>query len=149
MATTGEDERAVSASGTADDAEAPETTAQDRVLLAWTGPALVAVPNGVLDTECIDELDSVLEGWPRVPVVIDLDECTLVERSALDGLDPARWDRIPEQICVTSSRVTALVLLARARVSGRLAVFQRPADAVQALILAEYGYGTGWRMDRA
>lgn len=127
-----------------DDASAPVVLGE-RLRVVRTGPALVVMTTGVLDARCIDELDALLGRCADVPVVIDLDGCTLVGRSAIDGIDPARWDRTPADTCVTSSRSTARELLARARVGDRIAVFDRVVDAVQVLVLAEAGYGTGWR----
>lgn len=136
----------LSASG---DADASPVVIDGRIEISRTRTALIIAPHGVFDAHSVDELDAVLERWPGVPVVIDLDNCTLVERAALDGLDPARWDRSPEQTCIASSRGTARELLARARVVERFAVFNRVADAVQARILADSGYGAGWRLHRA
>ena len=105
---------------------------------------VVATPLGVLDEATVLELDQVLAERPGIPVVIDLDHCAVTSQAALLALDPARWGRPADLACLVCGRLTARRLVARAGVAARLAVFQRTADAVQALILSRAGYGRGW-----
>lgn len=104
---------------------------------------LVLAPRGVLDRSSLRQLDQVIAGEDG-PVAIDLTECTLAERSALERLDPRRWDRTSAQVCVICNRLTGRQLMARSGVIHRFCLFQRIEDALQSLVLADSGYGMGW-----
>lgn len=123
-------------------AEIPESAAGVR--RRTVRDVLVLAPRGVLDRACLRALDRALTEEPEAPVAIDLTECTLVERSVLERLDPRRWSRTSAQICVVCNRLTGRQLMARTGVIQRFSLFQRIEDALQSRVLAESGYGTGW-----
>lgn len=104
---------------------------------------LVLAPRGVLDRASLRELDRVL-GAETGPVAIDLTDCTLAERSVLERLDPRRWARTSGQVCLICNRLTGRQLMARSGLVHRFTLFQRIEDALQSLVLADSGYGTGW-----
>ncbi len=104
---------------------------------------LVLAPRGVLDRASLRQLDQAIAGEVG-PIAIDLTDCTLAERSALERLDPRRWARTSAQVCVICNRLTGRQLMARSGVIHRFSLFQRIEDALQSLVLADSGYGTGW-----
>ncbi len=104
---------------------------------------LVLAPSGVLDRASLRQLDQAMAAADG-PVAIDLTECTLAERSVIERLDPRRWARTPAQVCVICNRLTGRQLMARSGVVHRFSLFQRIEDALQSLVLADSGYGTGW-----
>lgn len=104
---------------------------------------LVLAPRGVLDRASLRALDAAMDAEDG-PVALDLTECTLAERSVLERLDPRRWARTSAQVCVICNRLTGRQLMARSGVVHRFSLFQRIEDALQSLVLADSGYGTGW-----
>jgi hypothetical protein len=78
-------------------------------------------------------------------VIVDLDDCILVQPRPLDAFDGARATADVE-LCFVSRRLTCRQLLARAGLAHRYAVFTRVGDALQARRFAEEGHGCGWRI---
>lgn len=105
---------------------------------------LVLAPRGVLDRSSLRQLDDAISDDEDRPVAIDLTECTLVERSVLERLDPRRWARTSAQVCLICNRLTGRQLMARTGVIHRFSLFHRVEDALQSRIMADSGYGTGW-----
>jgi hypothetical protein len=105
---------------------------------------LVVAPMGQLDRAGVERLRrEVLEAGG--PVAVDLDECILVDPGAVTNLDLGDTDH--PDLCFVSRRVTCRLLLARFGMSARFAVFNQLEDALQAKVLADAGYGPGWRVD--
>ncbi len=76
------------------------------------------------------------------PTVLDLAELTLVGPGVAElvgGLVESCG-----AVCVTARRHTARVILQRSGISDLCVVFTTVGDALQALRLAEAGYGAGW-----
>ena len=76
------------------------------------------------------------------PSVLDLSELTLVG-PGLAELVGGLVDTCGA-VCVTARRHTAKVILQRSGIAQQCVVFTSVGDALQALRLAEAGYGTGW-----
>jgi anti-anti-sigma regulatory factor len=106
---------------------------------------LTVHPVGVLDAATVGDLDVLIASVDGTPIVIDLSECTLSDRSALDLLEPQRWGRDPDTVCIACVRAIGRQLLELNGVSQRFAVFHCDADAEQSYLLAGAGYGPGWR----
>ena len=110
------------------------------------GDIVVLRPTGALDAATIDRVRAAVRAAGG-PVVIDLDECVLVDPAALEAVvhDDSRPDRLdPADVSIACGRLSCRTLLSRAGVTRRFAVFARIEDAVQARILWQDGYGSGW-----
>lgn len=107
------------------------------------GAAIVLTPAGPFGPQEARALDAAISAAPG-PVVIDLSECALGGVEALLLLDPSRWGRAPEQICVACSSASTRERLRCAGVHEILSVFATASDALQARRLADDGYGRGW-----
>lgn len=97
----------------------------------------------------LDELPAVDMTFARHPsddVVIDLTSCTLASFSAIEALDPERWERRQGSTCVACRRPSSRQIITRAGVARRMAVFQCVADALQCHVMAHAGYGSGWML---
>ncbi|MCD9625231.1 hypothetical protein [Rhabdothermincola salaria] len=79
------------------------------------------------------------------PILIDLNSCVLTDPHALADLANDRDDRVDS--CFVSRRTTCRLLLDRAGIMLRFAVFHQLEDALQARTFANDGYGLGWRRD--
>lgn len=102
---------------------------------------LILRPQGGLDRSVVANLERSVAAATG-PVVVDLDECVLVDPTAVRHVASAGpRDR---EVCIVSRRLSCRRLLARVGVTERLAVFQCLADALQARVLAGSGYGSGW-----
>ncbi len=78
-------------------------------------------------------------------VVLDLDQTTLLDRSALESVcDSLLGAGQSLERCVVSGRLSGRLVLERWDVPGRFAVFSSVPDALQARAFIESGYGTGW-----
>lgn len=82
-------------------------------------------------------------------VVLDLDQTTLLDRTALEAvlapiLDAA--DAIDR--CIVSGRLSGRLVLERWEILDEFVVFSSIADALQARAFVESGYGTGWASSR-
>lgn len=80
----------------------------------------------------------------RSPVVIDLDDCIIIDPGALGRLATA-GRRQQGTTAISSRRLSGRRLMARFGVTERIPVFACVEDAVQAWVLGEAGYGRGWR----
>ncbi len=76
------------------------------------------------------------------PTVLDLTDLTLIGIGVAE-LVGGLVDTC-EAVAVTARRPTAQLILHRSGVSQQCVVFTSVGDALQALRLAEAGYGTGW-----
>ncbi len=104
---------------------------------------VVVRPRGGLDAALADELRSTVLDTSG-PVVIDLDECVLIDPASLERLaaDPA----LPEtsELAIACRRLSCRQLLVRSGIGDHVAIFGRLEDALQAREFARSGYGTGW-----
>lgn len=76
------------------------------------------------------------------PTVLDLADLTLVG-SGVAELVGGLVDTCGA-VCVTARRHTAQVILQRSGISQQCVVFTSVGDALQSLLLADAGYGSGW-----
>lgn len=125
----------------------PEARDDDRAepALPWQehGDVVVLQPVGQLDRAGVETVrEAALDLMDR-GVVIDLTDCVVTDPKAL--ADIADEDRGPVDLCFVSRRPTSRLLLARAGVTSRFAVFRQLEDALQARSFAEAGFGRGWR----
>ena len=110
------------------------------------GVAVVALDGG-LDEELARLVAPVLPSATTgsAAVVLDVDQVTLLDRSAFEmlarSLDHAAGER---ERCVVTSRLSGRMVLERWEVADRYAIFGSVADALQAREFAHNGYGAGW-----
>ncbi len=112
----------------------------------WAGGSIrvmVLTAAGALDTDTALALGAKMPADVSAAVVVDINDCVITSRDAVDDLDAAIWKRTPGRVCVVCRRRSGRHLVA-VRPPGRIAVFQRIEDAVQALVLHDAGYGPGW-----
>lgn len=76
------------------------------------------------------------------PTVLDLSELTLVGPGVSELV--AGLVNTCGAVCVTARRHTARVILQRSGIDDLCVVFTSVGDALQALRLADAGYGEGW-----
>jgi hypothetical protein len=107
------------------------------------------IPVGVLDDECVEQVRAVISaaiGPEPVPVVIDLGDCVLQQRSALlrlmEIVGRVTVGGVP--VALSCRRLTGRQLLQRVRPPS-VPVFSSIGDAVQLHRFAELGYAPGWR----
>lgn len=111
------------------------------LVVSTSGDVLIVAVIGALDDPAVQTLDRLLSEVDA-PVAIDLRRCTPKDPATLSHLDPCRWGRAPGTVCVVCDCGDP-----RGSCPGLdhgLAVFRQPADAVQAVVLADSGYGHGW-----
>lgn len=104
------------------------------------GVRVVHVEGCATDEDLRDALAS-LSNHPG-PTVLDLADLTLIGRGVAElvgGLVETCG-----AVAVTARRPTAKVILNRSGISQQCVVFASVGDALQALRMAEAGYGTGW-----
>lgn len=78
-------------------------------------------------------------------VVVDLDQTTLLDRTALEAVLAPLLDAAPGiDRCIVSGRLSGRLVLERWDVLDEFVVFSSVADALQARAFVESGYGTGW-----
>jgi hypothetical protein len=106
------------------------------------GGVVALRPSGPLDASGIEQLQEAVSE-AEAPVVVDLDECILLDPAALGSVH-ADIPVDPADVSIACRRLSCRVLLARAGITERFAVFSRIEDAVQARILWQAGYGEGW-----
>lgn len=104
---------------------------------------LVLSPQGGLDAAVVDELSSAVRAATS-PVLIDLNDCIVVDPHLLRSSRLRRELRAARDVCIACRRLTARRLLARTSVLEHVAVFQSVQDALQARVLQRDGYGSGW-----
>ncbi len=104
---------------------------------------LVLRPTGRLDRSTAERLRRDAASATG-PVVVDLDDCVLVDPTAIDAIDVDGDGDGDLEVCIVCRRLSCRRLLARVGVTDRFAVFQRLEDALQARVLANAGYGPGW-----
>mgnify|MGYP005825328107 CR=1 FL=1 len=125
----------------ADDNDVAALGAQwDAIRLSTVGDVLVVEPRGDLDSDTLGALDRVLT-QVDAPAVLDLRHCDRAAAAALSDHDPSGWGRSTDSVCVVIGRESRPSIAAR---EPRLSVFGQPADAIQARILAQSGFGAGW-----
>lgn len=76
------------------------------------------------------------------PTVLDLADLTLVGTGVAELV--GGLVETCEAVAVTARRPTAQVILNRSGISQQCVVFTSVGDALQALRMAEAGYGAGW-----
>ena len=99
---------------------------------------------GLLERSALLALDARLRCEDVGPTIIDLGDCTITDRTVLEGLDHERWNLSEDTICVACRRLSGRRLLASAHVTERLTVFGQVEDAIQARVLEQAGFGSGW-----
>jgi hypothetical protein len=107
------------------------------------------VPTGTLDERCVEQIRTVLAaavGPEPVPVVIDLGDCVLHQRSPLLKLMEVvgRTSLSGVPVALSCRRLTGRQLLHRIRPPS-VPVFSSIGDAVQLHRYAELGYAPGWK----
>ena len=110
----------------------------EHLRVTMSGPVVIAELIDLDDGGPLDALGRLL-CEVDAPVVIDLRHCPDRDAARASLVDPHRCGRDPGSVCVVTDPRSARQLARHG-----LAVFTQPADAVQALLLAESGYGNGW-----
>lgn len=77
-------------------------------------------------------------------VVLDLEQVTLLDRSALDAVCAALDHQDGTSRCIVAPRLSGRLVLDRWNVPDTIAVFGSVPDALQARTFVESGYGDGW-----
>jgi anti-anti-sigma factor len=114
-----------------------------RIRVRTTEDVVVLRPLGALDERLADRVRSAIDAATD-PVVVDLDDCVLIDPAALGLVVPQRHPGSTAEVCLVSRRVSCRELIDRSGVSDRVAVFCGVDDAVQAQLFARSGYGAGW-----
>ncbi len=113
----------------------------EHLRVSMTDDVVVIEPVDVPDRHSVEALDRLLSEV-EAPAVIDLRHCTPVAAKLLSWLDPRCWGRAPGSVSIVTGRGDRATRELAAR--RGFAVFGQPADAIQARLLADTGYGTGW-----
>jgi len=104
--------------------------------------------DGGLDDELVDAVSPVLPGAlaGAGPVVLDLDQVTLLDRAAAERLF-VEFDAAAagHERCIVASRLSGRMVLERWGVTTRYGVFTSVPDALQARAFQANGYGEGWQ----
>lgn len=108
------------------------------------GVTLVAIDGGLDDT-LAEELVPLLRSSTveATALILDLDQTTLLDQSALEAVCFLILDLDVER-CVVAGRLSGRLVLERWGIPERFVVFSSVADALQARAFVESGYGTGW-----
>ncbi|WP_436795996.1 hypothetical protein [Actinospongicola halichondriae] len=78
-------------------------------------------------------------------VILDLDQTTLLDRTALEAVCAPLHAASPAlDRCIVSGRLSARLVLERWDIPRGFVVFSSVPDALQARTFVESGYGTGW-----
>jgi hypothetical protein len=117
------------------------TRAHDLISVSMSGEVLVVTPVGSLDGSTVDALDRLLTEIDA-PVVVDLAHCSVDDPGILRRLNPRRWSRQRHSVCLVAPHSEWWG--GTVELPHRLAVFRQVADAVQAFVLSDAGYGDGW-----
>lgn len=80
------------------------------------------------------------------PVIIDLSALTLGNAEMLERLVVFVRSLSGSGVCLVCSRLSARRLLRLAGAADIVPIFMSTADAIQALLFHEDGYGSGWSM---
>lgn len=104
---------------------------------------MVVTPQGLLDADDLSNLEQLLREVAD-PIIIDMGDCMLGRSDLLARLDPERWGRDPDDVCVVCRRYSARLLLARTGVAHRIAVFGGFEDALRARSRRTLDGRTGW-----
>ena len=114
-----------------------------RISVRRTDGVAVVRPVGALDRPVVDKLRRAALDADR-PVVVDLDDCVIVDAEALDriALDPQLSGL--SEVCFVTRSTPVRDLLGRSDLAHRYPVFKRVEDALQARVFAREGYGGGW-----
>lgn len=113
----------------------------EHLRVSIAGDVVIVEPVGGLDRASVEALDRLLSEV-TTPTVIDLRRCAPTDAAALEWLDLQRWHRSADTVCIVTDRGDGDTH--EMADEHHLAVFGQPADAIQALLLAETGYGDGW-----
>ena len=82
-------------------------------------------------------------------VVLDLDQTTLLDRTALEAVVAPLLAAAPAiDRCIVSGRLSGRLVLERWEILDQFVVFSSVPDALQARAFVESGYGTGWASSR-
>lgn len=108
------------------------------------GVTLVAIDGG-LDDDLAEELIPLLRSSTveASALILDLDQTTLLDQTALDAICAVLLDLEVER-CIVAGRLSGRLVLDRWGIPERFVVFSSVADALQARAFVESGYGTGW-----
>jgi anti-anti-sigma regulatory factor len=104
------------------------------------GARVIHVEGCATDDDLRQALTSLRD--PAGPTVLDLAELTLVGSGVAELV--AGLVETCGAVCVTARRHTARKILQRSGIPDLCMVFTSVGDALQALRLAEAGYGAGW-----
>ncbi len=101
--------------------------------------------DGALDDALADRLAPVVAAAvaDATAVVLDLDQATILERSAVTTLCRALPDGEVER-CIVAGRLSGRLVLERWGIDEDYVIFMSVPDALQARSFHENGYGTGW-----
>lgn len=107
---------------------------------------LLAAVDGGLDDDLaatvVPALAEAIDGAEAV--VLDLDQATLLDRSAVEALCDVLSNAADAESCVVAARLSGRLVLERWGLPRDVAVFTSVADALQARTFIESGYGSGW-----
>lgn len=109
------------------------------------GVTIVAVDGGLDDALAAvlaPAIDAAVGGSNAV--VLDLDQVTLLDRSALDTVCAAIDGERDISRCIVAPRLSSRLVLERWDIPKTFAVFGSVPDALQARTFVESGYGDGW-----
>lgn len=117
--------------------------AHPRIRVQRSDGVVVLQPLGALDARLVERLRRAALETSR-PVIVDLDECVLIDATAVErmAIDPQLAGRA--DLCFVCRDGACRGLLGTTGVDGRFAVFTRVEDALQARVFARDGYGAGW-----
>lgn len=76
--------------------------------------------------------------------IVDLDQATLLDRSAVQMVLGVLAEKPVTQWCVVAGRMSSRLVLERWGLVHEVVVFGSVADALQARAFVESGYGRGW-----
>ena len=99
---------------------------------------VVLRPIGALDGTLVDEVRELALG-AHAPVIVELNECVLVDPAALRRIAQG-WELYRPQMCIVCHRAGGRQLLARAGVDQHLAIFERVGQALVARAEASGGW---------
>jgi len=109
------------------------------------GVTIVAVDGGLDDTLAAAVASDISAAVAdSEAVVLDLEQVTLLDRSALDTVCAALDQHDGTRRCIVAPRLSGRLVLDRWKIPETFAVFGSVADALQARTFVESGYGDGW-----